>query len=94
VTGDRKGALRAGRSPGFKAGAAALAMALVSLSAIADEPPAAEAPSLVPVQQRGIAIGEKIPSFEAVDQFGRTQTFASLVGPKGLALVFVRSADW
>jgi hypothetical protein len=69
-------------------------MALAFLWAIADEPPAAEAPPLVPVQQRGIAIGEKIPAFEVVDQFGRTQTFESLVGPKGLALVFVRSADW
>jgi hypothetical protein len=69
-------------------------MALVFLWAIVDEPLAAEAPPLVPVQQRGIAIGEKIPAFEAVDQFGRTQTFESLVGSKGLVLLFVRSADW
>jgi hypothetical protein len=74
--------------------AAALCMALVFPSALADESPAAEIPPAVPVEQRGIAVGEKIPAFEAVDQFGRTQTFESLVGPKGLVLLFVRSADW
>lgn len=42
----------------------------------------------------GPAVGAKIPPFEAADQFGRRQTFESLRGPKGLALLFVRSADW
>ena len=34
------------------------------------------------------------PAFEAVDQYGKRQNFESLRGPKGLALLFVRSADW
>ena len=42
----------------------------------------------------GPAVGEKIPPFEAVDHSGKTQTFASLRGPKGLVLLFHRSADW
>jgi peroxiredoxin len=42
----------------------------------------------------GPEIGARIPNFEAPDQNGRTQTFASLRGPKGLVLMFVRSADW
>lgn len=42
----------------------------------------------------GPAIGAKIPAFEAIDQDGKPQTFESLRGPKGLALLFVRSADW
>lgn len=42
----------------------------------------------------GPAVGEKIPSFEAVDHNGKTQNFASLRGPKGLVLLFHRSADW
>jgi len=42
----------------------------------------------------GPAAGSKIPAFEAVDQFGKRQTFDTLRGPKGLALLFVRSADW
>ncbi len=42
----------------------------------------------------GPSVGERIPSFEAVDEDGKTQTFASLRGPKGLVLLFHRSADW
>ena len=42
----------------------------------------------------GPAVGSKIPPFEAIDQNGAHQTFESLKGPKGLALLFVRSADW
>jgi hypothetical protein len=42
----------------------------------------------------GPDIGARIPNFEAQDQHGRARTFASLRGPKGLVLMFVRSADW
>jgi hypothetical protein len=42
----------------------------------------------------GPAIGARIPDFSAADQDGRTETFASLRGPHGLLLVFIRSADW
>jgi hypothetical protein len=42
----------------------------------------------------GPDVGEPIPAFELVDQEGRRQTFESLRGPKGLVLVFFRSADW
>ena len=42
----------------------------------------------------GPNIGSRIPDFTAVDQHGTRQTFASLKGPKGLVLMFVRSADW
>ncbi len=42
----------------------------------------------------GPAVGAHIPEFEAVDLNGKRQTFATLKGPKGLLLTFVRSADW
>ena len=42
----------------------------------------------------GPAKGSKIPSFELRDQNGQTRTLQSLMGPKGLMLVFFRSADW
>jgi peroxiredoxin len=42
----------------------------------------------------GPAVGSRIPEFSAVDQDGRRQTCESLRGPKGLVLLFSRSADW
>lgn len=42
----------------------------------------------------GPAVGEKVPPFEAVDQNGQRRDFASLRGPRGLVLLFFRSADW
>ncbi|MBI3682313.1 MAG: hypothetical protein HY235_18190 [Acidobacteria bacterium] len=42
----------------------------------------------------GIKAGAKLPAFSLRDQTGREQTFESLKGPKGLMLVFFRSADW
>jgi hypothetical protein len=42
----------------------------------------------------GIAIGQAAPAFELKDQHGRSHTLKSLMGPKGVLLVFTRSADW
>jgi hypothetical protein len=42
----------------------------------------------------GLAVGQKAPPFKARDQRGQEQTPTSLAGPKGLILLFVRSADW
>lgn len=42
----------------------------------------------------GLRPGERAPDFSARDQFGKTQTLASLRGPKGTILLFYRSADW
>lgn len=42
----------------------------------------------------GPQVGATVPAFSGVDQFGRTQDLATLSGPKGLMLVFNRSADW
>jgi cytochrome oxidase Cu insertion factor (SCO1/SenC/PrrC family) len=42
----------------------------------------------------GPAVGQKIPPFEAVDQDGQRRDFVALRGPKGLVLLFFRSADW
>ncbi len=45
-------------------------------------------------QDPGPAVGAKIPPFEAHDQTGKVQSLTTLTGPKGLYLLFVRSADW
>jgi peroxiredoxin len=42
----------------------------------------------------GPAVGSHIPEFSAVDLDGKRQSFDTLKGPKGLVLVFARSADW
>jgi hypothetical protein len=42
----------------------------------------------------GIAIGQTAPAFELKDQHGRSHTLKSLMGSKGVLLVFTRSADW
>ena len=42
----------------------------------------------------GPTVGTAIPSIEATDQNGKTQSFASLRGPKGAFVLFIRSADW
>lgn len=61
----------------------------------ADEKPRLHAtPPLDKDAQTGPAVGSKIPTFEAIDQSGKHRTFETLRGPKGLALLFVRSADW
>jgi len=44
--------------------------------------------------QTGLAVGEKIPAFQSVDQNGKSWDFDSLKGPNGAVLVFHRSADW
>lgn len=50
--------------------------------------------SIKRITEIGLAIGQKAPAFSARDQFGREQNLATLKGPKGTVLLFVRSADW
>lgn len=45
-------------------------------------------------ERYGPAPGDKAPAFQAADIEGKVRDFASLTGPKGLFLLFVRSADW
>jgi len=42
----------------------------------------------------GPEIGEPVPDFALPDQHGVNRTLNDLMGPKGLLLVFSRSADW
>jgi len=42
----------------------------------------------------GVEVGKKVPPFRIRDQNGQYQDFNSLRGPKGMAIYFVRSADW
>ena len=51
-------------------------------------------PIVPDVQTLGPHVGDRVPDFALVDQNGRSRTLMSLMGPKGLMLVFFRSADW
>lgn len=51
-------------------------------------------PPLPNIQKLGPRVGTRVPDFTLVDQKGQPRTLASLMGPKGLMLVFYRSADW
>jgi len=42
----------------------------------------------------GIKVGERIPAFKLGDQDGNLRDFDSVKGPKGVVLLFFRSADW
>ena len=42
----------------------------------------------------GPAIGTRMPDFTLRDQDGKSRTLQSVLGPKGAAIVFFRSADW
>jgi hypothetical protein len=53
--------------------------------------PGAAAPD---VARLGPQVGEKVPDFTLPDQGGRRRSLSSLMGEKGLVLVFSRSADW
>ena len=46
------------------------------------------------VQKLGPQVGTSVPGFSLLDQTGQSRTLKSLMGPKGLMLVFFRSADW
>ena len=68
-----------------------LLVAVITLSAAAQAPPAAQP---VDVERIGPQVGDIVPDFSAVDQFGRAQTLESILGPNGAMLVFNRSAGW
>lgn len=51
---------------------------------------AAEKPFTAP----GPAIGETIPTFQALDQDGKARTLADVTGTRGALFIFHRSAGW
>jgi hypothetical protein len=45
-------------------------------------------------QALGPKVGERVPEFTLADQHGATRSLKSTFGPRGVVLVFFRSADW
>jgi peroxiredoxin len=48
----------------------------------------------IDVQTLGPQVGTKVPDFSLKDQQGVLHSLRSVMGPKGVVLVFFRSADW
>jgi hypothetical protein len=74
--------------------ASAVLYVLISLVAQPTARQSSLQPTLPDVQKLGPQIGTRVPDFTLLDQKGQSRTLASLTGPKGLMLVFFRSADW
>jgi hypothetical protein len=71
--------------------ATALAALVSVTTAVGGAQPVAPA---IDISTLGPQVGAVVPPLAGTDQFGKAQTLASLSGPKGLMLVFSRSADW
>jgi len=85
------------RRPGERrcaARAARLVFLVAALTLAVVATPQGQAPSLPDVQKLGPQVGARVPDFTLVDQHGQTRSLTSLMGPKGLMLIFNRSADW
>ena len=67
---------------------------LVGLAAHATAQQPTPPTALPDVQKLGPQVGTRVPDFSLIDQRGQSRTLSSLMGPKGLMLVFYRSADW
>jgi peroxiredoxin len=67
---------------------------IVGLAAYAMAQQSTPPPVTPDVQRLGPQVGTRVPDFSLLDQKGQSRTLASLMGPKGLMLVFYRSADW
>jgi hypothetical protein len=66
----------------------------VVLALIAGTEAQQPSPPLPDVQTLGPQVGTRVPDFTLSDQTGQPRPLESLMGPKGLMLVFSRSADW
>ena len=61
---------------------------------LAAGPARAQAPATVDPATLGPQAGEIVPAFSLPDQHGKVQTSRSLMGPKGMMLVFSRATAW
>ena len=72
-----------------------LAAAALALSLIQGTPQTpAQSSRTVDVTKIGPQAGESLPDFSLKDHTGRQRTLDSLMGTKGLVLVFSRSVVW
>jgi cytochrome oxidase Cu insertion factor (SCO1/SenC/PrrC family) len=73
--------------------ARAATVAILAAGSLSAQTPSTAAVT-VDVQKLGPQVGAKVPDFKLNDQQGQPRTLRSVMGPKGVLLVFFRSADW
>ena len=78
------------RAPSYLVVLAALLLIVGCSRGDSAAPPAAETGDNGP----GLAVGEKAPAFELIDQSGQRRSLANILKSGNVALVFYRSADW
>jgi hypothetical protein len=66
---------------------------LLGFAVLSAAPSSSQAP-LLDLSKVGPQVGQSVPDFAGIDQFGRRHTLRSSLGSKGAMLVFFRSADW
>jgi hypothetical protein len=71
----------------------AAALFVAGLRAVAMQTPQ-PGQTRIDVSKLGPQVGDRVPDFSLKDQNGRTQTLQSIMGRRGVMLVFLRSADW
>ena len=65
-----------------------------ALALLGTLPAQAQQRQQIDVSTLGPQVGERVPDFALTDQHGTERTLQSLMGARGLMLVFIRSADW
>jgi hypothetical protein len=79
----------------MRTGPATLLLTALSMLGIAGNPALlAQSPARIDVSKLGPQVGDRVPDFSLKDQNGNTQNLRSIMGPKGVMLVFLRSANW
>jgi hypothetical protein len=66
----------------------------IALLVFLTQPAVAQQPGQIDVSRLGPQVGQVVPDFRLQDAQGKVWTRDSLMGPKGVMLVFSRSADW
>ena len=69
-------------------------IAVLMFSCLLQQKSTAQSRQPIDVSKLGPQTGERVPDLTLRDQTGKIWTLQSLMGPKGLMLVFFRSADW
>jgi hypothetical protein len=69
-------------------------LTILSVVALSVASSSGQSPVSLDVSKIGPQVGEVVPAFAGIDQFGKPHTLVSSYGPKGAMLVFFRSADW